>query len=124
MEGTSAAEDAISTNKNSKNKAYLALKEITPQWFQRLNKILNENDVDLVYDLYSEINDYARCIVGEAYGFDSSYIIQGTKKNCQECLAISGKFSYTLRRYNKLKLKEIIDIFTEHWNERHRNVIV
>jgi hypothetical protein len=48
MEGTRAAAAAISTNKNSKNKAYLTLKEITPQWFERLNKILNENDEDIV----------------------------------------------------------------------------
>jgi hypothetical protein len=108
---------ANSTNNNKKK--YFTLREITPQWFERLNKISNENDGDIVNELYSEINDYARCIVGGAYGYDSSYVIQGTKKYCQERVAMSGRLSYALRRYNKPKLEEIIDIFTENWNEKH-----
>ena len=38
---------------------------------------------------------------------------------CHECVAMSGRLSYALRRYNKPKLEEIIDIFTKHWNEKH-----
>ncbi len=53
----------------------------------------------------------------EAYGYDSSYVIQRTKRNCQECTAMSGNFSYVLRRFNNHKLEEIIDKFTKHWNE-------
>jgi hypothetical protein len=61
---TTRALAANSTNKNNnnKNEEYLTLREITPQWFERLNKILNENDENTVNELYSEINDYARCI--------------------------------------------------------------
>jgi hypothetical protein len=121
----SAASNSIkNNNNNNKNKEYLTLRDITPQWFERLNKILNENDEETVHRLYSEINDYKRCIVGEAYGYDSSYIIQGTNRNCHECATLSGKFSYVLRRCNNRKLKEIIDKFTKHWNEKHRDVIV
>jgi hypothetical protein len=118
---TTRALAANSTNKNNnnKNEEYLTLREIIPQWFERLNKILNENDENTVNELYSEINDYARCIIGEAYGYDSSYVISGTKKNCQECVAMSGRFSYVLRRYNKPQLEEIIDKFTKHWNKKH-----
>ena len=29
---------------DNKNKGYLTLREITPEWFDRLNKILNVND--------------------------------------------------------------------------------
>ena len=120
MEQTTLAANSIN---NNKLKEYLTLKDITPQWFERLNKIINENgnDEDIVYGLYSEINDYKRCIVGEAYGYDQSYAIQGTNRNCQECTAISGNFSYALRRYNNNhKLKEIIDKFIKHWNEKHK----
>ena len=108
---------------DNKNKGYLTLREITPEWFDRLNKILNVNDEDIIYTLYSEINDYKKCIVGEAYGYDSSYVIQRTKRNCQECTAMSGNFSYVLRRFNNHKLEEIIDKFTKHWNEKHRDAI-
>ena len=82
MEGTTADVSSI----NNKNTGHLSLRDITPQWFERLNKILNENDNekgDIVYRLYSEINDYKKCIVGEAYGYDQSYVTQGTKKSCQ-----------------------------------------
>ena len=120
---TTVASNSTKNNSN-KNKEYLTLRDITPQWFERLNKILNENGEEIVHSLYSEINDYKRCIVGEAYGYDASYVIQGTEKNCQECTAISGKFSYVLRRCDNRKRKEIIDKFTKHWNEKHREVIV
>ena len=125
MEETTVSANSI--NNNNKNKEYLTLRDIAPQWFERLNKILNENDNnddDMVYRLYTEINDYKRCIVGEAYGYDQSYVIQGTKRNCHECTAISGNFSYTLRRYNNRKLKEIIDKFIKHWNEKHRELLL
>jgi hypothetical protein len=113
-------------NNNNKNKEYLTLRDIAPQWFERLNKILSENDNndDIAHRLYSEINDYKRCIVGEAYGYDQSYVIQRTKRNCHECTAISGNFSYTLRRYNKRKLQEIIDKFIKHWNEKHGELLL
>lgn len=115
---------AAANSNNNKNKEYLTLRDITPQWFEQLNKILKEDDNEyIIYRLYSEINDYKRCIVGEAYGYDSSYVIQGTKRNCQKCTALSGNFSYVLRRYNNHKLEEIIDRFTKHWNEKHRDVI-
>ncbi len=111
---------AATNSTNDKSKEYLTLRDIAPQWFEILNKILNENNVeDIIFGLYSEINDYKRCIVGEAYGYDSSYVIQGTKKNCQECVAMSGNFSYVLRLHNTAKLKETIQKFTRHWNEKH-----
>jgi len=124
MEETMLAANSI--NNNSKIKEYLTLRDIAPQWFERLNKIINENgsDDDIVYGLYSEINDYKRCIVGEAYGYDQSYAIQGTKRNCQECTAISGNFSYALRRYNNHNLKEVIYKFIKHWNEKHKESLL
>lgn len=121
MKGTSAAANSI----NNKNE-YVTLRDIAPQWFERLNKILNENDgnyEDIVYRFYSEINDYKKCVVGEAYGYDQSYVMQGTKKTCQECTTISGHFSYVLRQHNNCKLGEIIDKFIKHWNEKHRDII-
>jgi hypothetical protein len=70
MEQTTLAANSIHDNKF---KEYLTLKDIVPQWFERLNTIINENgNDDIVYGLYSEINDYKRCIIGEAYGYDQS----------------------------------------------------
>jgi hypothetical protein len=121
MERTTAAANSV----NNKNKEYLTIRDIAPQWFERLSKILKENDnEDIIHKLYSEINDYRRCIVGEAYGYDESYVIQGTERYCQECTNISGNFSYILRRCNNDKLEDIIDKFTKHWNEKHREMLL
>jgi hypothetical protein len=114
--------DAANSTINNKNKEHLIFRDITPQWFEWLNKISkeeNDNDEETLFRLYYEINDYKKCIIGEAYGYDESYIIQGTKRYCQECTALSGNFSYVLRRYNSHKLEEVIERFTKHWNEKH-----
>jgi hypothetical protein len=63
-------------------------KHIVPQWFERLNKLFHEN-VDTDYFLwkhYSEINSYKECVVGEAYGYDSSYAVAKSKNACQNCV--------------------------------------
>jgi len=119
MEGTI---DAANSTINNKKKEHLTFRDITPQWFEWLNKISKEekdDDDETLFRLYFEINDYKRCIIGEAYGYDESYVIQGTKRYCQVCIALSGNFSYALRRYDSHKLEEIIERFTKHWNEKH-----
>ena len=119
MKGTTTASNSINKH-NNKNKEHLTLRDIAPQWFKILNE--NGNDENIVYRLYSEINDYKKCVVGEAYGYDQSYVMQGTKRTCQECTTISGNFSYAIRQHNNLKLEETIDKFTKHWNEKHRDI--
>jgi hypothetical protein len=114
---------------SNRNQQLIELKDISPKWFERLNKILGENnnkkenESDIIHKLYPEINSYEKCVVGEAYGYDSSYAIEGTKKRCQQCAALSGNFSYYLRLFDKQKIIETIDEFTKHWNEQHRDVI-
>jgi hypothetical protein len=126
MKGTTTtASNSINNNhNNNKNKQYLTLKDIAPQWSETLRKILNANgnDRDIVNRLYSEINDYKKRVVGEEYGYDQSYVMQGTKKTCQECTTISGNFSYAIRRHNNIKPQQIIDKFTNHWNENHVDI--
>jgi hypothetical protein len=57
---------------------YLEFKDIVPQWFEKLDKLLHENDSEIVDDilrkLYPEINSYDKCVLGEAYAYESSYI--------------------------------------------------
>jgi hypothetical protein len=107
------------------NKArYLEFKDIVPQWFEKLGKLLHENDSEIVDDilrnLYPEINSYHNCVLGEAYGFESSYFQSESKNRCQKCSNLSGNFSYYIRVYDKTKITETIDSFTKHWNEKHR----
>lgn len=103
---------------------YLEFKDIVPQWFEKLDKLLYENDSNIVDDilrkLYPEINSYHKCVLGEAYGYESSYIQSESKNLCQKCSNLSGNFSYYIRVYDKTKIAETIDNFTKHWNEKHK----
>lgn len=112
---------------NNRNQYLIGLKDISPQWFEKLHKILDEdnkkeNEDEIIHKLYPEINSYEKCMVGEAYGYDSSYVIEGAKKRCQQCVALSGNFSYYLRLFDKQKIIETIDEFTKHWNKQHKDV--
>jgi uroporphyrinogen-III decarboxylase len=115
---------------NNRNPHLIGFKDISPQWFEKLNKILDEgnnkkeNEDEIIHKLYHEINSYEKCVVGEAYGYDSSYVIEGTRKRCQQCVALSGNFSYYLRLFDKQKIIETIDEFTKHWNKQHKDVIM
>jgi hypothetical protein len=114
---------------NNRNQHLIGFKDISPQWFERLNKILDEdnkkeNEDEVIHKLYPEINSYEKCVVGEVYGYDSSYVIEGTKKRCQQCVALSVNFSYYFRLFDKQKIIETIDEFTKHWNEQHRDIII
>jgi hypothetical protein len=77
---------------------YLEFKDIVPQWFEKLDKLLYEKDSEIVNDilwkLYPEINSYEKCVLGEAYGYESSYIPSESKNRCQKCSNLSGNFSY------------------------------
>ena len=105
------------------NARYLEFKDIVPQWFEKLGNLLHENDSEIVEDilrkLYPEINSYHNCVLGEAYGFESSYF-HSESNRCQKCSNLSGNFSYYIRVYDKTKIAETIDNFTKHWNEKHR----
>jgi hypothetical protein len=107
---------------------YLEFKDIVPQWFEKLDKLLHENDSEIVNDilwkLYPEINSYDKCVLGEAYGYESSYIPSESKNRCQKCSNLSGNFSYYIRIYDKAKIAETIDNFTNHWNEDHRYLLM
>ena len=115
------------TNPSSKNThnedTQIDFKHIVPQWFERLNKLLFENvDADdFLWKYYSEINSYERCVLGEAYGYDSSYAVAGSKNRCQMCVELSGNFSFQIRVLDKKKIEMTINKFTIHWNEKHRN---
>jgi hypothetical protein len=104
------------------NARYLEFKDIVPQWFEKLGNLLHENDSEIVDDilrkLYPEINSYHNCVLGEAYGFESSYF-HSESNRCQKCSNLSGNFSYYIRVYDKIKIAETIDNFTKHWNEKH-----
>jgi hypothetical protein len=58
--------DAANSTTNNNDKEYLILGDITPQWFERLNKISkkeNGNDDETLFRLYFEINDIVKNVL-------------------------------------------------------------
>ena len=57
-----SASDGSNNNK-------IAFEEIAPDWSKRLNKLTTPKGISYEKDsMYSDISDYKKCIVGEAYG--------------------------------------------------------
>ena len=93
------------------------LSDISPMWAKRL-KVIKPS---LLFAIsltrlrwLSEIIDADKCVVGEAYGYSSSYT-----KTCEQCARIANKFSlyFTMLWYKKLKLLQ--QTFVRHWIESH-----
>jgi hypothetical protein len=105
-----------STNK----KITLTFEEIAPDWSKRLNKLTTEKGISYEKDsIYSDIRDYKKCIVGEAYGYSPSYVIYGTPNHCMKCTGFSHDFAYAAKAYDSDKLIDTKQKLTEHWNEAH-----
>ena len=64
--------------------------------------------------LYLELKDTSKCVVGEAYGFSSSYV-----RNCKSCSKISWKFMFYFMIHSYSKLEETKKEFVNHWSEKH-----
>jgi hypothetical protein len=108
-----------STNKN----ITLTFEEIAPDWSKRLNKLTAANGISYEKDpIYSDINDYEKCIVGEAYGYRSSYVIYGTIDYCRKCSGFSHDFVCAAKGHDSDILMDTIQKLTEHWNEIHIDI--
>jgi hypothetical protein len=113
------------TNNKYDNKKDLTFREIAPRWFERLNKLrLMQGSSQEKESIYSDINDYKMCIVGEAYRFNPSYVVYGSSDNCKQCIAFSRNFVYYVKESNFQKFKDIEQEFTKHWNNAHTSIIL
>lgn len=97
----------------------LALNDISPKWANRLENRLQHRKLPIPMSFrwlrwLLEITDATKCIVGEAYGFSSSYT-----NRCRECGRIGDKFSLYFILSSHTKFEENKQRFIEHWNEKH-----
>lgn len=99
------------------NPSLLSLTDIAPKWADRL-KQLPVPKLSLKGIQWSlELTAAEGCIVGEAYGFSSSYL-----KTCEVCERIGNNFqtNFIIRSFENLKKNT--EKFVEHWNEKHAHV--
>jgi hypothetical protein len=93
----------------------LRLEDISPKWAGRLKGELPTFMSLTWFKWYFELKRTSKCVVGEAYGYSSSYI-----HNCSECDEIGWKFMYYFTIKSNKKLEENKNRFVNHWNEQHR----
>jgi hypothetical protein len=94
----------------------LTLDVISPKWAKRLeaSKLLPLFSIRRL-QLYLELRDTSKCVVGEAYGFSSSYVF-----DCKRCSKIAWKFMfYFIMIHSYSKLERIKKEFVKHWGEKH-----
>jgi hypothetical protein len=92
----------------------LGLKHISPVWDSRISQKWPRLFSKMWFKYYFELKRTSKCVVGEAYGFSSSYI-----HRCKECDDIGWKFMiyFTISSRKKLDLNR--KRFIKHWNETH-----
>jgi hypothetical protein len=102
----------------------LALKDISPKWSKRLENRRRRRQLPIPMSFrwlrwLLEITNATKCIVGEAYGFSSSYT-----NCCRECGRIGDRFSLYFILSSHTKFEENKQRFIEHWNEKHHTDII
>jgi hypothetical protein len=105
-------------NENLEDQELLTLDAISPKWAKRLeaSKLLPLFSIERL-QLYVELRDTSRCVVGEAYGFSSSYVY-----DCKRCSKIGWKFMFYFMIHPYSKLEETKKEFVKHWSEKHHYV--
>jgi hypothetical protein len=97
------------------NQELLTLDTISPIWAKRLeeSKLFPLFSIRRLR-LYVELKDTSKCVVGEAYGFSSSYV-----SSCKRCSKIGWKFMFyfMIQSYSKLEVTK--KEFVKHWSEKH-----
>jgi hypothetical protein len=97
------------------NQEPLTLDTICPIWAKKLeeSKLLPLLSLERLR-LYLELIDNSKCVVGEAYGFSSSYI-----STCKLCSKIAWKFMFYFMVNSYSKLEGTKKEFVKHWSEKH-----
>ena len=103
---------------NTHNQELLTFDAISPMWSKKLeqSKVLPLLSIRRL-QLYIELKRTSKCVVGEAYGFSSSYVY-----NCKGCSKISWKFMFYFMIHSYSKLEATGKEFVRHWSEKHLHV--
>jgi hypothetical protein len=102
---------------NMHNQELLTFDAISPMWSKKLeeSKLLPLLSIRRL-QLYIELKRTAKCVVGEAYGFSSSYVY-----NCKGCSKISWKFMFYFMIHSYSKLERTKNEFVTHWSKKHHH---
>jgi hypothetical protein len=94
----------------------LTLGDIAPTWYRILGQRLQAYSLKRLL-WYLHMASPETCIVGEAYGFSSSYM-----RDCADCVMFSRVFLHNFPAGSYGALYETIRQFIAHWNHHHKNI--
>ena len=99
------------------NQELLTLDSISPTWAKRLeeSKLLPLLSLER-FQLHLELRDTSKCVVGEAYGFSSSY-----ESSCKRCSKMGWKFMFYFMIHSYSKLERTKKEFLKHWSNKHHH---
>jgi hypothetical protein len=105
-------------NNGMEDQELLTLDTISPIWAKRLeeSKLLPMLSLERL-QLYLELRDTSKCVVGEAYGLSSSYA-----SSCKRCSKIGWKFMFYFMIHSYSKLEATKKEFVKHWGEKHHHI--
>jgi hypothetical protein len=105
-------------NENLEDQELLTLDTTSPTWAKKLeeSKLLPILSLERL-QLYLELKHTSKCVVGEAYGFSSSYV-----SSCKRCSTIAWKFMFYFMICSYSKLEGTKKEFVKHWGEKHHYV--
>ncbi|PWU79935.1 MAG: hypothetical protein DLM72_14805 [Candidatus Nitrosopolaris wilkensis] len=92
----------------------LTLSDISPKWAKRLGEQLPVPMSITWLRWYFELKRASRCVVGEAYGYSSSFVF-----DCRECDEIGWRFMLYFTVHSFSRLEENKQRFVKHWNNEH-----
>ena len=101
---------------HSKSSNKLLFSEISPMWSKRLNQARDNISpfASIRSQWYRELTISSACVVGEAYGFSSSY---ATK--CKTCKKLGLEFMFYFLLQSDSGIENAKLDFTDHWNKEH-----
>ena len=94
----------------------LTFSDISPKWATRLSE---QHHLPVPMSStwlrwYFELKRASKCVVGEAYGYSSSFVYE-----CRECDEIGWRFMFYFTFHLCSKLEENKQRFVNHWNKEH-----
>jgi hypothetical protein len=106
----------VAFQKTKEQRGGLTLSDISPNWAKRLG---DQQQLPVPLSItwlrwYFDPKRASKCIVGEAYGYSSSFVY-----DCKECDDIGWRFMLYFAVHSFSKLKENTQRFVDHWNKEH-----
>ena len=97
----------------------LIFSEISPMWSERLNQARENisSFAPIRSRWYRELTISSACVVGEAYGFSSSYV-----HKCKTCKELGFQFMYYFLIQSDSGIENAKLDFEDHWNKEHSKI--